>query len=77
MHYTHHNNSVLGNAAMADQSRTAEAVGDLTDSDTSITQRKQEVDKALMETVLVSLRGSLKELEEDNWLYEAARYTCH
>ncbi|DBA99700.1 TPA: hypothetical protein ACH3X3_012253 [Trebouxia sp. C0006] len=50
---------------MADQPRTAEALGHATDSDTSITQRKQEVDKALMETVLVSLRGSLKELEED------------
>ncbi|KAL0056146.1 hypothetical protein WJX82_008090 [Trebouxia sp. C0006] len=58
---------------MADQPRTAEALGHATDSDTSITQRKQEVDKALMETVLVSLRGSLKELEEDNWLYEAPR----
>ncbi|KAL3139972.1 hypothetical protein ABBQ38_004259 [Trebouxia sp. C0009 RCD-2024] len=44
---------------------------------TSITQRKQEVDAALMETVLVSLRGSLKELEEDNWMYEAPRHTCH
>ncbi|DBB06478.1 TPA: hypothetical protein ACH3X1_012034 [Trebouxia sp. C0004] len=50
---------------MADQPRTEEAAGHATDSDTSITQRKQEVDKALMETVLVSLRGSLKELEED------------
>lgn len=53
------------------------ATESLASEDSTFSQKKQEIDAALIDTVLVSLRGCLKELEGDNWKYEAPRYTCH
>lgn len=40
-------------------------------------QNKTNAQKAVLEATLTNLRTKLTDLESDNWLYEAPRYSYH
>lgn len=59
-----------------DQESIEDDVDDIVDLLTDRVQaRRKSTEKAMLEATLTNLRNKLSDVEKDNWMYEAPRYT--